>query len=625
MQDYRFVLASNKVIAQGNLKKHTALTKQLWMLFQEAGYSYYGTTRDWTTVIGTSSHYLALHHFIEQRPDPMMIDADSGIRWRHMLPEKTPLFQTLHHLEQLGFSLMVPEQCFIDAMAQEVMYGEASWHLHSPKHKLSLWALSEGQSFLFEYYRGMPFPPYGLKEEIPWPALEMVEYTQTSLFDDLLPSLPAASRSRKKRQQAPVHQDEQFLIDEEVPREIDKLTDRAIERVFREMDIVVVAFSGGKDSYVLLLKCIGYKLAHPECSTELHIISADTGVENPLLQAHVRNVQKAVWSLPIHIPFTIVAPKLEDRYYVSLFGKSYAPPSTNFKWCVNRLKVTPGREALAGYVGAGLKVCQVIGLREMESQTRSASIEDHYGANFYGTHPVAGIQTCAPIRHWSARNVVTYLVHTPPPWEGYGNYNLLNLYGSAMGGVSECPIGAAIGSENDAVKACSGSASRFGCYACTVINEDESLRNMIGDYPELEPYYRFRTVLKQSQDIRYGYYTAYQRKGAHRFEPGFGDLSGDARTILAKRMIELGIHLNEDEVLESIRQIQMREIREGNPVSPRLREALLDHLPIHPLVTAQMFDPILDPEGVIDRRTQEDIEAIDRILQMERDGLIEIV
>jgi hypothetical protein len=38
--------------------------------------------------------------------------------------------------------------------------------------------------------------------------------------------------------------------------------------------------------------------------------------------------------------------------------------------------------------------------------------------------------------------------------------------------------------------------------------------------------------------------------------------------------------------------------------------------------SAHMFNPILDPDGVIDRRTSEDIEAIDRLLQMERDGLI---
>jgi hypothetical protein len=73
---------------------------------------------------------------------------------------------------------------------------------------------------------------------------------------------------------------------------------------------------------------------------------------------------------------------------------------------------------------------------------------------------------------------------------------------------------------------------------------------MIGDYPELEPHYRFRTLLKKSQDIRYGFYSAFQRKGKYRFEPGFGDMSGDGRTVLTKRMLELGLIIEESEVLE---------------------------------------------------------------------------
>lgn len=99
-------------------------------------------------------------------------------------------------------------------------------------------------------------------------------------------------------------------------------------------------------------------------------------------------------------------------------------------------------------------------------------------------------------------------------------------------------------------------------------------------------------------------------------------MSGDARTLLSKRMLELGIGLEESEFLEIMRQVELRECQEGNAVSRRFRKAIFAHLPIHPLVTAHMFNPILDPDGVIDRRTSEDIEAIDRLLQMERDGLI---
>ncbi|GGG18287.1 phosphoadenosine phosphosulfate reductase domain-containing protein [Paenibacillus abyssi] len=620
MDEYRFEIAENKVIAQENIKRHTPISKQLWCAFKDAGYSFYGATRDWSIVIGLHNHFWGIHHFIDDTPETMMIDEDSGLDWSNMFPEHAPIHRVLTHLKHSGFEITIPEQCFVDAALQEVLYGAASWHLQSPKHKLCIWARSQAQSFLIESFPDKQFPPYGLKEEMAWPYLEMVDYEQLSFFGDL----PLSKERRRKRPAPPTNLDEQFIIDDFVPADIEEWTDRAIEKVFLEQEVVVVAFSGGKDSYVLLLKCIMYKLNHPECKTELHIVSADTGVENPLLKEHIRKVQQAVWSLPIHIPFTIAEPAIEDRYFVCLFGKNYAPPSQNFKWCVERVKVRPGREVLAEYTGAGRKVCQLLGLRESESQTRSSSIDSHYGENFYGNHVVSGIKTCAPIRHWSARHVVTFLVRNSPPWENYGNYNLLNLYGSAMGGVAECPIGAAIGAENDAIKACSGSGSRFGCFVCSVVGDDISLRNMIGDYPELEPYYRLRGLLKKAQDIRYGFYTAFQRKGRNRFEPGFGNMNGDGLTILAKRMIELGIRIEEAEVQEIIRQIVLREYREGNAISPRFREAIFAHLPLHPLFTAQMYDSILDPEGVIDRRTSEDREAIERILQMEKDGLLTI-
>jgi DNA sulfur modification protein DndC len=357
-----------------------------------------------------------------------------------------------------------------------------------------------------------------------------------------------------------------------------------------------------------------YLLNNPYCGTEFAIISSDTGVENPLIVTHVRKIKESVESLGLNIPFYIVRPDLENGYLVCVLGRSYSPPSSLFKYCVSRLKVDPSTKELEQMVHPDLQTCLILGTRSAESTTRARSVSKHFGEDFYGNHRVPNLKTAAPIREWTATDVVTYLVRNPAPWKGYGNYQLINLYGSASGGFSECPVGAAIVSENDAVKSCSSGGSRFGCWSCTVIRSDESLKNLIFDYPELEPLYEFRTILKHTQDIRYGGMTGYQRvsKG---FGSGIGDLTIDIRTMLLTHMKHLGIPIAEDEVYTIYRFVCEREIKEGIPVTRRFRDALFALLPVHPGIVGAMYNPIWDPYGCgVDRFTQADVDAIQRVL-----------
>ncbi|MFC5452348.1 phosphoadenosine phosphosulfate reductase domain-containing protein [Paenibacillus aestuarii] len=206
---------------------------------------------------------------------------------------------------------------------------------------------------------------------------------------------------------------------------------------------------------------------------------------------------KAVEALNLDIEFIIVEPEVENSYFSMVIGRGYIAPSVNFKWCVDRLKILPGRKALLKLVESGETVCQVLGSRSYESTQRASSIQSEYGDDFYGAHVVHGsIRTAAPIKHWTAHNVVTYLVHNPAPYD-YSNYHLLNLYGSAAGGMEECPLGAAMQDASEGISSCGGKKSRFGCWSCTEVSEDISLKNLaFGDYPDLEPYYHTRTVFK---------------------------------------------------------------------------------------------------------------------------------
>lgn len=80
-------------------------------------------------------------------------------------------------------------------------------------------------------------------------------------------------------------------------------------------------------------------------------------------------------------------------------------------------------------------------------------------------------------------------------------------------------------------------------------------------------------------------------------------------------MKRLDIPITEDEVYTIYRLVREREIKEGIPVTRRFREALFALLEVHPGVVGAMYSPIWDPWGHgVDRFTQEDVDAIQRVL-----------
>jgi DNA sulfur modification protein DndC len=618
-QEYRFECGPNKIKPQTDIKRHNSVTRAVWGMLKRYGYSFYGVLRDWSAVFYFDNVFLIIHHFLNELPDERLIEKSSGLNWDLFIERDGLAAELFGYFEREGFTVDVPNQDFVEAYLTEAL-GREDWHLQSPKHKMMIWVRRNDMAFLLELFFNMPYGPYGVKDAVEWPDFESGQLT---LWDDL----PDVPRRKKRSLVTAASKGEDLTIEDEVPAEIEAITDAAIERIFSENTIVIANYSGGKDSTVIIQKCIKYKMANPDNKARLVILSADTGgADNPLIREHIRKTKSAVDALGLDIEFIIVEPDIENSYFTCVFGKGYQPPSSQFKWCVDRLKIIPGRAALKALIQPGETVCQILGSRSSESTTRALSVEKEYGDEFYGTHIAfeGSLRTATPIRHWTARHVVTYLVRNPAPYD-YSNFVLLNLYGSAAGGLDECPIGAAIQSESQAVSACTGKSSRFGCAFCTVINEDTSLYNLSIDYPdELAHFYQFRTVLKKTQDIRYGGFTAYQRKGKHRFEPGFGDMTIGIRTILLRLMAEYQIPILEEEVFTIYRMVEERECREGFAVSERFRKRLFGLIKTTPLFYPHI-DPILNPTGMIDVRTDEDKASIDRILAMIEAGELEVV
>ena len=110
----------------------------------------------------------------------------------------------------------------------------------------------------------------------------------------------------------------------------------------------------------------------------------------------------------------------------------------------------------------------------------------NYGRSFplgtdihsHGTMPSAGV--IRPIEDWSTDDVWDYLLKED--WEGdiknpfYEiNQELAVLYKDAASG--ECPV-----IHDPSRQTCAG--SRFGCWTCTVVDIDSSLREIIGSERE---------------------------------------------------------------------------------------------------------------------------------------------
>ena len=120
----------------------------------------------------------------------------------------------------------------------------------------------------------------------------------------------------------------------------------------------------------------------------------------------------------------------------------------------------------------------LLGTRYDESNARAKTMRENSGLSSeihpHGTIPTSGV--IRPIEDWDAGMVWDLLLKEN--WTGGGrnpffeiNQKLAILYKDAASG--ECPV-----IHDPSQQTCAG--SRFGCWTCTVVEVDSSLREMIG-------------------------------------------------------------------------------------------------------------------------------------------------
>ena len=250
----------------------------------------------------------------------------------------------------------------------------------------------------------------------------------------------------------------------------------------------IIGYSGGKDS-TAVLQLIWLAIAdlpQDKRRKTVHVISTDTLVENPVVAAWVEQshsvirVAAADRQVPI-IPHRL-SPTVENAFWVNLIGKGYPAPRHKFRWCTERLKISPSNAFISGIVKESGEAILVLGSRKAESQRRQLTMETHEEKTrvrdrLTRNASLPSTLVYTPIESWSNDDVWVFLMQVKNPW-GFNNKELLTMYqGASPDG--ECPLVV-----DTTTPSCGD--SRFGCWVCTLVDQDKSMTAMIQNDQEKE-------------------------------------------------------------------------------------------------------------------------------------------
>lgn len=269
----------------------------------------------------------------------------------------------------------------------------------------------------------------------------------------------------------------------------------------------VIGYSGGKDS-TATLQIVWNAIAAlpPEKRTkQIHVISTDTLVENPVVAIWVENslatmkAEAEKQNMPIQ-PHRLV-PELKNRFWVNLIGRGYPAPRPKFRWCTSRLKINASTKFITTVADRHGEAILVLGSRRAESQARDRvlaryekSTRELLSRNSDASMDRVWIYT--PIASWSSDDVWEYLITQENPWH-YDNNALFHMYKGASPD-AECPLVV-----DKSTPSCGD--SRFGCFVCTMVTEDKSMQAMIQNDEEkqwMAPLLTFRNNYLKTEGDR---------------------------------------------------------------------------------------------------------------------------
>jgi len=274
----------------------------------------------------------------------------------------------------------------------------------------------------------------------------------------------------------------------------------------------IIGYSGGKDSTcVLQLVYSSIKnLPAEKRHKDIWVICGDTLVEIPTVVERIdetlSNLNQAAVKDNLPLKAQKVYPEVNKSFFVNLIGRGYPSPTRTFRWCTERLKIDPATAFIKNKVSSHGEAIIVLGARKDESMSRAQSMKAHEIKSSIKTKQNA-IQTkllrkhtslasafvYAPIEDWNLDDVWTFLSTFDSPW-GDKNSELVMLYQKAGG--DECPLVI-----DTSTPSCGN--SRFGCWVCTVVEQDKSIKGFIANGESwLQPMAKFRDLIAEMREQR---------------------------------------------------------------------------------------------------------------------------
>ena len=338
----------------------------------------------------------------------------------------------------------------------------------------------------------------------------------------------------------------------------------------------IIGFSGGKDSTIVVQLVIETILDIPpeQRRRPVFLLYNDTLVESPVFQDHVtarlKEISEGVQTLNLHIQVITTTPPLTESFWFNLLGKGYPAPNRSFRWCMDRLKITPTSSFIRKHVEEFGQTILLLGVRKSESIARAIRIEKYSAEANYTrlvpNHEISGCSIFRPIIDLTTDQVWDYIRNTVPPW-GSSNLSLLELYRDAgmCNATQTCAL-----MDEETVPDSTSILARFGCWTCTVVRRDKSLETLVeSGYPDLEFLVKFRERIREVSDT-----PEHRSKMRRNGQPGLGPLTLEAREMLLNELLEIqrrtGRNLISDHEVRLIREqweldkteLQIRTIRQ---------------------------------------------------------------
>lgn len=329
---------------------------------------------------------------------------------------------------------------------------------------------------------------------------------------------------------------------------------QAFENVIEEMSVVyqhdkrpwMIGFSGGKDS--TLLCCLVFemlqRLPKNKRNKTVYIVSSDTMVENPIVRDYMHRMSSMINNVgtDLNIKADIIYPKIKDSFWSKVIGLGYPTPNPpGFRWCTERLKIHPMNAYTLEKIRANGEVILLLGVRKAESAYRANNIKarEIEGKLLVPHNDIKNTYVYNPLTEIPNEEVWKFLLKDEgiTPW-GSDNKYLFSLYQGEALGEEKSVIG-----EIDKEKIPITGNSRFGCWICTMVKEDKSLRAFI-DKGEtwLSPLREYRNWLielrntPEARDKKRRNGAVYRREDG---ELGLGPFTMETRKLMLRRLLEL--------------------------------------------------------------------------------------